>query len=271
MARAHFAEVAITPDGSFLPNARITTTLRNSITKADMFATDAASSPLPNPYFITDGIVSHWGEAGAYDVLIEDADSPPKVVARKIGWGAVPGVTGGIPGTMIADAAINNARLADLSVGTTKLADASVTNAKVSANAISTATINDGAVTTPKLATGAHSAPDWDSGWVAESGTPTGLRTYTHNLGLVDPPRSFKLWFTDVVANNRWWPVAEGMGMGTTDLAGTTASNYHNPARVSLTANTVEIGVYSSIVLWSAYDGTWRNYASGFWRMRIWK
>jgi len=160
MARAHFAEVAITPDGSFLPNARITTTLRNSITKADMFATDAASSPLPNPYFITDGIVSHWAEAGAYDVLIEDADSPPKVVARKIGWGAVPGVTGGIPGTMIADAAINNARLADLSVGTTKLADASVTNAKVAANAISTATINDGAVTSAKLATGAVSAPN---------------------------------------------------------------------------------------------------------------
>jgi len=268
MARAHFAEVAITPDGSFLPNARITTTLRNSITKADMFATDAASSPLPNPYFITDGIVSHWGEAGAYDVLIEDADSPPKVVARKIGWGAVPGVTGGIPGSMIADAAINNARLADLSVGTTKLADASVTNAKMAANAASTAVIVDGAVTTAKLAMGAMSTPDYDSGWLAENGA-VGLKTFSHLLALVVPPKSFKLWFSpDQLI---WYPVAENRGMGTTDMAGTTAANYHNPSLVSVSANTVEIGVYS-IPVFSAYTGgAWRNYATGYWRIRIWK
>jgi len=273
MARAHFAEVAITPDGSFLPNARITTTLRNSAVKADVFATDVASSALPNPYFITDGIVSHWAEAGAYDVLIEDADSPPKVVAREIGWGAVPGVPGGMPGSMIADATVGNAQLTDGSVGTTKLADASVTNAKVAANAISTATINDGAVTSAKLATGAVSAPNYDSGWDFYNGS-NGTRTYTHNLALgTTPPRKYDVFFSPDQGATYMYPVAENRGMGTSDLAGTTASNYHNPSMLSILNNTAELSVYSGIILFSVYNSSvgWRNYSTGYFRIRIWK
>lgn len=120
--------------------------------------------------------------------------------------------------------------------------------------------------------------PDFDSGWLADNNLTNGVRTYTHNLGLLGPPNSFKLWFSpDQLI---WYPVGENRGMGTNEMAASTAANYHNPGLVSVSANIVEVSVYvpvggggsTSMPIYSGYTGTgWRNYASGYWRYKIWR
>lgn len=108
---------------------------------------------------------------------------------------------------------------------------------------------------------------DYDSGWLADSNASGGIRTYSHGLALDTIPEIFELWFS--AEGTYWYPVGVS-GMATTDVAGTTASQYRNPGFVRLNANSLEIGVYSGIPLWSSYTGTgWVNYASGYWRFRI--
>jgi len=154
VARAHYSDVAIDQHGDFLPSAKVTVNLRASSTKASIYATEATGTPLTNPYFTSDGIVSHWADAGAYDVVIEDAAAPPAVAARTIGWSAVPGVQGGIPGSMIADASIANAKLATDAVSTPNIQSNSVTTPKILDNSITTPKIADGSITNLKNAGG---------------------------------------------------------------------------------------------------------------------
>jgi hypothetical protein len=117
--------------------------------------------------------------------------------------------------------------------------------------------------------------PDYDSGWLADSNHTTGPRTYTHNLGLLGPPREFQLWFSPDQVN--WFPVGENRGMGTTTIVPNTQAVYHNPSMVQVTATLVIIGVYvdtpdTGMPLFSVYSGSgWANYATGYWRFRIWR
>lgn len=118
------------------------------------------------------------------------------------------------------------------------------------------------------------SSGDWyDSGWLADSNHTTGIRTYTHNLGLTGPPKQFKLWFSP--NQTSMFPVGENRGMGTTTVVPNTAANYHNPSMVQLETNTLIIGVYvdtpdTGMPLFSVYSGSaWANYATGYWRYRI--
>jgi len=141
-ARAHFYEAAIDRQGNALPKADISVFLRGTTTLATIYPTEASSTVMPNPYTVTDGVVSHWAPAGAYDVLVHDATFPARVEDRTYGWGAVPGIDRGIPGRMLEAGA----------VGTTELSDLSVSSAKVQGNSIQTGHLQDGAVTAAKVA-----------------------------------------------------------------------------------------------------------------------
>lgn len=114
----------------------------------------------------------------------------------------------------------------------------------------------------------------YDSGWLADNNNATGLRTYTHNLSLEGPPSRFELWFSP--EGNDWYPVGMS-GMQTQEVSAATGNNWRNPSFVRVRTNHVDIGVYvavagSQLPLWSSYTGGgWVNYASGYWRYRIWR
>ena len=120
--------------------------------------------------------------------------------------------------------------------------------------------------------------PDYDSGWISDNNLSGGIRTYYHGLALINPPNTFKLWFTpDQIT---WYPIGENRGMGTNEMSAATAANYHNPCLVRVSANSVEIAVYvpvggggsTSMPIFSGYTGgAWVNYASGYWRYKIWR
>ena len=121
--------------------------------------------------------------------------------------------------------------------------------------------------------------PDFDSGWIADNNGASGLRTYTHGMGLSGPPSAFKLWFSpDQIV---WFPIGENRGMGTNEVSAATAANYHNPGVVYLDANTLKIGIYQPVAggggggampIFSGYTGSgWLNYSSGYWRYKIWR
>jgi microcystin-dependent protein len=121
MARAHFSETAIDPQGNAI-EAIVTVTLRGSSALADIYASETATFPMENPYFIGSGIVSHWADAGAFDVTISDADNPPRVEDRIIGWSAVPGVPGGIPGGLLEDDAVTSRVVSEQAIDLINLA-----------------------------------------------------------------------------------------------------------------------------------------------------
>jgi microcystin-dependent protein len=144
MARAHFTDVALNPQGEIVEDVLVTVTLRQTEVLAPIYATETTTVPLENPYYTTDGYISQWADAGAYDVHIEDIQSPPRLTTRTVGWSAIPGVQGGIPGGLIADLGITNAQLA-AGIDGGKLANDSVVNAKL-ADAVKNALLPVGSI-----------------------------------------------------------------------------------------------------------------------------
>ena len=112
-----------------------------------------------------------------------------------------------------------------------------------------------------------HVTWDYDSGWVGDSNAWSGIRTYPHNLALTEPPSTLELWFSpDQLV---WYPVGLS-GMATNETVPATAAEYRNPGMVRVSANSVEVGIYSTIPFWSSFSGaTWLNYDGGYMRVRI--
>jgi hypothetical protein len=166
MARAHFWDAAIDRNGSAI-QAEVSVYERGSTTLVAIYATESSNTVMPNPYQVNDGIVSHWADAGAYDVHIHDLSAPPRVDDRTVGWGAVPGVSGGIPGRMLEPQAVTGDKLADGAVGATKIAGGS----------ISTVHLQNGSVTAEKVAA--------DLATQAELDVVSGVASGKPDLGLV--------------------------------------------------------------------------------------
>ena len=153
MARAHFADVAIDEAGNFLPAALVSVFARGSSDLVDVFATESSGVAMTNPYEVDDGIVSHWANAGAYDVVIADTRVPKQVQDRKIGWGAIPGVVGGIPTALLAqDAGIKSGHIENLAINSAKLDVLAVTEGKIADNAVTGGKIANGSVSLLKNA-----------------------------------------------------------------------------------------------------------------------
>jgi hypothetical protein len=111
--------------------------------------------------------------------------------------------------------------------------------------------------------------PDYDSGWYAEEANTNHVTTKTHGLLLSGPPRLVQMWFAPDLTPTRMEPVFLP-GMGIDDSAAT--SSYRNPCRLSFKVNTVEIGIFVGIPLFTVYDqGPWITWQTGYHRIYVWK
>jgi hypothetical protein len=106
--------------------------------------------------------------------------------------------------------------------------------------------------------------PDYDSGWVSDSNSTSHLTTFTHSLGVI--PTRCEIQFSPTNTSvTTVYPLSCGAQTSFT-------TEYSNPIGVQLTTTTVVLSIYTGASLFAYWNATsWTTWASGYWRVRLWK
>lgn len=140
--RQEIPTVVLAPNGDAISGATIYVNVRGG-TQATVYADETSATTLSQP-LTTDasGRITGWLSRGQYEVQINAAGYPSRVEALDV----VPAGDGSVDRALIADAAINNVKLATASVGEANLISTA------GQQAVTAAVMRDGAVTPKKIA-----------------------------------------------------------------------------------------------------------------------
>lgn len=130
MARTHFHDTVIDDAGNALADVTVAVYQRGTVNTVSIYTTASGGTTRPNPFTVTDGIVSFWAEPGSYDLVISDTEIPPRFSTRTVSWDSIP-YAGVNDLTLAVDGSVDEGLLATDSVGSAEIKDNNVTMAKI--------------------------------------------------------------------------------------------------------------------------------------------